>query len=118
MNISGWTSNPSQPVTSPFPIADGWFFALRTGDFFSVKGEWAKPEHVYRGWCIVPRPFVSFRRGSFGFYLGWKAWGPSDPESFKYFPGINPNIEVFPGSVCLQGLTIRFTTKCPPSVSP
>lgn len=99
------TNRADQPLTSPFPLRDGFFFALRSGDLCSPDS-WKTPVRVRRAYVRF-RPFASFRRGSFGFYLGWKAFGV-DNEDLKRFPAINPS-EVYPGSVALQGLTIRFS---------
>lgn len=112
-----------QPLTSPFPLRNGLFFALRGGDhahpsYFTLRPEatagqepgWfnAIPLHVRRLYFPFPvLPFLSARWGRFGFYVGWKAFGV-DSEQYKDFPGVNPN-EVFAGSVALQGCTIRFT---------
>lgn len=110
-----YASDPAQDITAPYPQRngdgrDGWFFALRGGDFFGVSGGWTDPKHVYRDYFDIPRPFLSWRRGRFGFYIGWKAWGPSDKKAFATFPGVNPATEVWPGSLCLQGFTWRVTT--------
>ena len=95
-----------QPLTSPFPLRNGVFVALRTGDLCSPDS-WHKPVHVRRAWLRIPRPFLSFRRGRFGFYVGWKVFGV-DNESLKSFPSVNP-AEVYAGSVAMQGCTLRFT---------
>lgn len=107
MNLTTHFSRPAdQPLTSPFPVKDGWFFALRSGDFLSPDS-WQKPVFVRRDYLRMPRPFLSFRRGRFGFYVGWKAFGV-DNEDLKKFPSVNP-AEVYVGSVALQGFTLRFS---------
>lgn len=100
-------SNPAQPLTKPFPVSDGAFFALRTGDLCSPNS-WAAPTRVRRAWLSIPRPFLSWRRGARGFYVGWKVFG-CDLDHYKAFPAINP-AEVYRGSIAMQGFTIRFST--------
>ena len=101
-----WANRPDQPPTSPFPATDGWFIAIRTGDLCSPDS-WKEPTRVRRDY-IYYRPFVSFRKGRFGFYVGWKVFG-ADNEDLKKFPSVNP-AEVYQGSIAMQGLTIRFST--------
>jgi hypothetical protein len=103
-----WSNRPDQPLTSPFPLTDGVFFTLRKGDLYSPDS-WSNPTRCYRTFVRwIPRPFLSFRRGSFGFYIGWKCWG-CDTEKQLVQVGINPT-EVYAGSVAMQGFTLRFTT--------
>lgn len=95
------------PWTNPFPVANGFIFALRGGDVCSPDS-WQKPTRVHRrfhDWPLLP--FVSARYGRFGFYLGWKVFGV-DNEDLKAFPSINP-AEVFDGSYAMQGFTWRFS---------
>ena len=100
-----WPSN--QPLTSPFPIKDGIVLAIRSGDLCSPD-DWKVPVRVRRAY-VYWRPFLSFRKGHFGFYIGWKVFGV-DNEDLKKFSSINPS-EVYVGSLAMQGFTWRFTTK-------
>lgn len=109
MNVAThWSNRPEQPPTSPFPVTDGWFVVVRSGDFYSPNS-W-KPLEVtmYSRGRVKNRPFVSWRRGRFGFYLGWKVYGV-DTENQRAMPGINPE-DVFDGSIAIQGCTIRFSS--------
>lgn len=94
-----------QPLTSPFPLRNGVFVALRSGDLCSPDS-WSKPVHVRRAWVWL-RPFISVRYGRFGAYLGWKVFG-ADGLHLLDFPSINQS-EVYAGSVAMQGFTVRFT---------
>lgn len=112
MNVTThWANRPEQPLTSPFPVKGGWFVAVRSGDLCSPD-DWEKPVHVRRA-RVLFRPFLSYRRGSFGFYVGWKAYG-ADNEDLKSFPSINPH-EVYVGSAALQGFTWRFSRSLGPT---
>jgi len=107
MRVFGYCTDPL-PWTNPFPEADGFIFALRGGDLCSPD-DWQNPTHVRRDYFRIPwRPFFSFRRGRFGFYVGWKVFGADVPD-LKKFPSVNPS-EVYDGSYAMQGFTWRFTT--------
>lgn len=108
MNVTTvWTNRPEQPLTKPFPATDGWLIALRKGDLYSPDS-WALPTRCYRTFVRwIPRPFIAFRRGSFGFYIGWKVWGCDTGKQLVQV-GINP-MEVYAGSVAMQGCTVRFS---------
>ena len=133
MRIFGYSNDP-KPWTNPFPErdtedgipgADGFIFALRGGDMMSPSGWELRPEatagakpgffnaipkHVRRLYFWLPvLPFFSYRKGTFGFYIGWKAFGV-DSAAYKDFPGVNP-AEVHAGSIALSGFTARVTTK-------
>ena len=105
--ITHWSNRPDQPLTKPFPATDGVFVAFRSGDLYSPDS-WSKPTRCYRTFASIPRPFLSFKWGRFGFYFGWKVWG-CDTEKQLVQIGINP-IEVYQGSVAMQGFTLRFST--------
>lgn len=112
MNVTThWTNRPEQPLTAPFPLTNGVFVAVRSGDFYSPDS-W-NPLEV-RNYCrgqVRFRPFLSARRGRFGFYVGWKVYGV-DTENQARMPGIKPE-DVYPGSVALQGFTLRFSGSVP-----
>lgn len=106
-----WTNRPEQPLTDPFPDTNGLFVTFRTGDLYSPDS-WSNTTQCYRTFVKwLPRPFVSFRYNKFGFYIGWKVWG-CDTEKQLLQIGINP-IEVYSGSVAMQGFTLRFTDSLP-----
>ena len=105
MNVTSLQWPKDQPLTSPFPLRNGVFVALRSGDLCSPDS-WQAPVHVRRAWIYL-RPFFSARFGKFGMYVGWKTYGV-DGEHMLKFPSINP-AEVYAGSVAIQGCTIRFT---------
>lgn len=117
MRVFGYSNDP-QPWTNPFPAddtddgfpgADGFIWALRGGDLCSPDS-WKVPTRVRRDYWRCPvLPFFSWRRGRFGFYIGWKVFGV-DVEDLKKFPSVNP-AEVYDGSAAMQGFTWRFTTK-------
>lgn len=119
MRVFG-TSNDPLPWTNPFPTIDtddgipgedGFIWALRGGDVCSPDS-WGLPVHVKRWYCRWPvLPFFSYRRGRFGFYIGWKCFGV-DNVALKGFPSIN-QAEVYDGSVALQGFTWRFSLNLP-----
>ena len=105
--IQHWQNRPEQPPTSPFPLTNGVFIAIRSGDFYSPDS-WdpLKVTTYSRGW-VNHRPFISVRFGKFGFYLGWKVYGV-DTENQRSMPGIGSE-DVYPGSLAIQGFTLRFT---------
>ena len=103
-----WTNRADQPQTTPFPITRGLFFTIRSGDFYSPDSwDFHKVTRYTRGY-VRNRPFLSFRWGSFGFYIGWKFYGV-DTYNQLAMPGINVE-DVYPGSIAIQGFTVRFTT--------
>lgn len=108
MVVFGYATDAREHWTAPYPAADGRKFRLLRGDLLSPDS-WQKPIHVRRAWLSIPRPFFSWRKGRFGFYIGWKVFGV-DNEDLKKFPSVNP-AEVYVGSIAMQGFTWRFTTK-------
>lgn len=107
MTVSGYQWPASQPLTSPFPLRNGVFVALRSGDFYSPDSWKVDEVTKYKRGTVRNRPFVSFRMGRFGFYVGWKVYG-ADTDNQRKMPGILPE-DVYEGSVAMQGCTIRFT---------
>lgn len=140
MKVFGWSNDP-KPWTNPYPEADtddgipgedGFIWALRGGDMMSPWGWQPRPEtttgaklnffnaiptrtrRLYFAWPILP--FFAYRKGRFGFYVGFKVFGV-DSDKYKDFPGVHPS-EVYPesspgaddGSQALGGFTWRFTT--------
>ena len=104
--VTTWQSRADQPLKSPFPVRDGFFFALRRGDIYSPDS-WSSPTFVRRDRALIPRPFLSWRKGSAGFYIGWKAFG-ADLERYKAFPCTRPE-DIGLDSAALQGFTWRFS---------
>ena len=108
MNVTtNWTNRRAQPLTSPFPVTNGVFLAIRSGDFYSPDSWDVTKVTKYRRGKVRYRPFASIRFGRFGAYLGNKLYGV-DTENQRAMPGINPE-DVYSGSIALQGCTIRFT---------
>jgi hypothetical protein len=109
--------------TAPYPEADGFKFRLLGGDMMSPWG-WklrpeatggepnffnAIPERTRRLYFRIPcLPFLSVRRGRFGFYAGYKVFGV-DSDAYKDYPGVHPS-EVYEGSQAVSGFTMRFTS--------
>jgi hypothetical protein len=109
MKVFGWQSRKDQPLTSPFPVKDGFFFALRGGDVFAADN-WKEPKWVSRSYWFVPlRFFLSYRRGSFGFYIGNAKVFGVDTDNQKEYIGLNPAKDIYVGSVAMQGFTWRFS---------
>ena len=107
MQVSSIHWPKDQPLTSPFPLRNGVFVALRSGDFYSPDSWDVKKVSKYRRGKVRNRPFVSARCGRYGAYIGWKVYGV-DTDNQRAMPGIFPS-DVYPGSVAIQGCTIRFT---------
>lgn len=108
MNITTHFAYPAaQPLTSPFPVRNGIFFAIRSGDFYSPDSWDIKKVRDFRRGTVRYRPFFSARLGMFGAYIGWKVYGV-DTDNQRAMPGIFPS-DVYPGSVAIQGCTIRFS---------
>lgn len=108
MNVQSLQWPKDQPLTSPFPLRNGIFVALRSGDLYSPDS-WQNTKHYTRQTNARWRPYFSARYGRFGFYVGWKTWG-CDTEKQVNAPGILPE-EVYKGSVAMQGCTARFSGK-------
>lgn len=121
MKIFGRSNDP-RPWTNPFPErdtrdgipgTDGFLWALRGGDLVSPVGLTGSffgppPPAITRRWISrAVLPFFAARRGRFGFYVGWKAYGFDSPAYLKW-PSITP-ADVFEGSIALQGFTMRFS---------
>lgn len=106
--VTHYSNRKNQPLTSPFPVTDGWFFAIRSGDFYSPNSWKTDEVTMFTRGKISRRPYLSYRRGRFGFYVGWKVYGV-DTENQDLMPGIHDE-DTYPGSVALQGCTIRFST--------
>ena len=102
-----YTNRPEQPLTSPFPLTDGVFFTVRSGDYYSPDSWDIMKVSSYDRGVVKNRPFLSARKGRFGFYIGWKVYGV-DTDNQRAMPGIFPE-DVYSGSVAIQGCTIRFS---------
>ena len=107
MNVTSLHWPRDQPLTAPFPLRNGVFIALRSGAFYSPDSwDVAKVSKFRRG-KVRNRPYFSARAGRFGMYAGWKVYGV-DTDNQRAMPGIAPS-DVYPGSVAIQGCTLRFT---------
>lgn len=118
--IRGSSSNPSQPLTSPFPVeGEKWwnkylFWEFRGGDYLHPlgKGDWFNPPYFPMGvqrWTYnePTELFVSWRIPftNIGGYFGAKAYGVDAPA---YKEGICVDFpeEVYDGSYAFM-LSIR-----------
>ena len=129
--VFGYSNDP-KPWTNPFPERDtddgipgedGFLWALRGGHMVSPSGWQLRPEatagskptffnsipsHVRRLYFFWPvLPFLAFRRGRFGGYIGFKCFGFSD-KAYKDFPGVNPE-EIQEDNLALSGFTFRLS---------
>ncbi len=101
--IRGWSSNPSRPLKDPLLESNGIFIEFRGGDFCDPidGGQWFGPKYpkkFLRFFLAYPLiPFISWRAGNRGGYLGAKAYG-ADPEVYKSW--MNPE-DVYEGSNAL-----------------
>ncbi len=107
MKVSSKQHPEDQPFTKPFPLRNGVFVALRSGDFYSPDSWDITKVTRYKRDIVKNRPFLSLRCGHFGFYIGWKVFGV-DTDNQRAMPGINPE-DVYVGSVAIQGFTMRFS---------
>ncbi len=113
----GRSTNQLQPATSPHPLKTGVFFELRGGDFLHPLGRgknadgtsrwfnlpgFKKAVRFYCPWRILP--FLSWRVGKHGGYIGAKIYGVDSPAYKKTLPVEEG--EVFDGSLAMQ-LSIR-----------
>lgn len=115
MQVKQITTHPSQPLIAPFRSTSGITLALRWGDVLHPlgKGDWFNPpyfKHILRFYCPLPLlPFISWRFGKVGGYLGAKAYG-ADSDAYKNWM---PPQDVYPGSVALQ-FSIRLYASLEP----
>jgi hypothetical protein len=110
--IRGYSTHPEQPLTKPFLSSNGLFIEFRGGDVCDpvqiglFGGKWFEPpypKHVWRWFCRYPLlPFISWRLGGKGGYIGFKAYGADSPA---YKNWMNPD-DVYDGSQALC-LSIR-----------
>jgi len=104
----GLSTNTTQPATAPFPLSSGIFMELRGGDICHPigSGDWFKHPYfkrVFRAFCRWPvLPFISWRFGSKGGYIGAKIYGVDSPEYKNWLP----EKDVFEGSQAIM-LSIR-----------
>lgn len=110
--LRGRSTNPAQPATSPFPLENGVFVELRGGDFRMPvgKGNWFSVpyftacwrKHWSRAWI----PFISYRWGNRGGYIGAKIYGADSPT---YATWLAPG-EDYPGSQAIMLSCRPFAT--------
>jgi hypothetical protein len=115
--LRGISTNAAQPLTSPFPLKNGVFFELRGGDICEPVGfnsNWFEPpfpSRVIRKFCAWRvLPFLSWKFGTWGGYIGFKAYGVDSPI-YQYW--LCPYFEVYPGSVALCLSARPFATLAP-----
>lgn len=82
-----FSTNPTQALTSPFRSTNGITLTFRTGDVCHPKGlgKWFEPPYfseVLRFKTKIPLPFISYRWGDKGGYIGAKVYG-ADSEAYK-----------------------------------
>ncbi len=114
----GYSTNPNQPLTKPFPVEGKFFFEFRGGDILHPfgKGDWFKPPYFPRDkvWrAHVKRNILPFMAwvfpswmpviGGKSGYLGFKAFG-ADHDEYKNFM---PLEDVHAGSQAVQ-MSIRI----------
>ena len=113
--LRGLSTNRTQPATQPFPASSGFFFELRGGDILHPwgKGEWFKPPYfasIWRAWCAwCVLPFLSWRFGTIGGYVGFKVYG-ADSEAYRHWM---PEGDVYEGSQALQMSARLWATLSP-----
>ena len=101
--IKGWASDPTHELKEPFRSRNGVFIEFRGGDVCDPidGGDWFGPNWPKRfmrffvKWPVLP--FISWRWGSRGGYIGAKAYG-ADPK--QYLNWMLPG-DVYPGSEAL-----------------
>lgn len=103
--LRGITSNAAQAQTAPFPQGGArFFFELRGGDVLHPlgAGDWFAPPYFSRWvrfFCPWPvLPFLSWKIGRYGGYIGAKAYG-ADSDAYRAWM---PAGDVYPGSVALM----------------
>lgn len=108
--IRGYSSDPARSLMDPL-LENRWsiFFELRGGDVCDpLNGNWFSapyPTRVWRWFCKRPvLPFLAWRLGKKGGYIGFKAYGVDSPEYRNWPAGILPE-DVFDGS---QALCLSF----------
>lgn len=117
--IRGYSTNPTQPITNPFPVAGtNFFFELRGGDILHPfgDGDWFNPPYFPRNkvWRTRTRhnclPFISWRWPSWfpwiggkSGYMGFKAFG-ADHDEYKNWMSAE---DVYAGSEAMQ-MSIRI----------
>jgi hypothetical protein len=102
--LRGLSTDKNHPVTDPFPSKNGFFLEFRGGDFCHPldNGDWFKPpyfKHVWRFFLRWPLlPFLSWKFGKHGGYIGAKAYGVDSPDYKNWLP----EDEVYDGSEALM----------------
>lgn len=107
--LRGISTDKTQPLTAPFPVNGHVFLEFRGGDILHPlgAGDWFRPPYfarVFRAFCAWRiLPFLSWRFGSVGGYIGAKVYGA---DSDAYCNWMNSS-DVFPGSLALM-FSVRF----------
>jgi len=112
MEVFGWRSNKNQDWTDPFPKENGVYLSFRGGDVIQPWfGNWFKEPYFKYVWHFFVKypimPFLSWKFGRFGGYLGCKCFGV-DAEAYKHWM---PDGWVYSGSRAIMLWSSRLTTK-------
>lgn len=110
--IRGYSTYKEQSITSPFPNRNGIFIEFRGGNFVHPlgNGKWFEPPYFdkvinkYIKWPIIP--FISWKFGKHGGYIGAKAYGVDSP-AYKHWL---PEEEVYEGSQAIMFSVRPFAT--------
>lgn len=88
-----------------------WRYLLKYFTFQNPPSPWFGPRWTRSGlnysFPIKPRPFLYVRKGSWGFYIGWKTYGADSPVYKTYFPYNT----IYDGSVAMHFSARVFHTK-------
>ena len=121
MNVFG--TGPKPPQNHTWRTTNGVSLYFRGGDVYrpDIRNGWPRrgyedddrdwfnthPKSAWRWHCKWPvLPFLTFKWGSFGMYVGFKAFGV-DSEAYRDFP-LMQRADVYNGSVALTP-SIRFS---------
>lgn len=102
--LRGISTNRNQSLMNPFPDSGRFFFELRGGDILHPigSGSWFSLPYfsrIFRAFCgLCVLPFVAWKFGTIGGYIGAKAYGADSPE---YCNWMN-HADVFEGSHALM----------------
>ena len=90
--IRGWSSNPDRSLTDPLLESNGLFVEFRGGDFLDPidGGKWFGPDYPRKFLRFFLRfplvPFISWRIGNLGGYIGAKAYGADSDKYLEWMP--------------------------------
>lgn len=85
-----YRSDPERPLKDPLPEKSGFVFRLIRGNLCSpLNGQWFGPKWptiVLRANVWFPIPFLAWRLGNHGGYIGAKVYGVDREEYFNWMP--------------------------------